>query len=300
MSRRKLPRHLTWLEAFVAAVETGSLEGAAQHLGLARSAVSEHLRALEAAVSDGQPLLERSPGRRLQLTARGQKLYAGAQAPLHQLELRRLRDLASPEPSVKLGLNQTLSELLLPRLVERAASARLRVECALGGAHELVREVQTAQLDLALGFSPLPPHQGVASSVLVRLGFVVLAAPGSALARARHRRMEVRHLRGQRFVDWLRTDPYGGANTARFEAAGITVEEVARVEGMLQLYPCVRAFRACAIAPDLRPLAPFPSDLQVWPLREREKQVVEVVALWPATGLRPEAAQLLEALDLGD
>ena len=48
---RKLPRHLTWLVAFAAAVETGSLEGAAQHLGVARSVVSEHLKALEAQAS---------------------------------------------------------------------------------------------------------------------------------------------------------------------------------------------------------------------------------------------------------
>jgi DNA-binding transcriptional LysR family regulator len=296
VARRKLPRHLTWLDAFVAAVETGSLEGAARHLGVARSVVSEHLRALEEAVTDGQLLLERSPGRRLQLTAQGEKLYAAAQGPLHQLELRRLRDLASPEPSVRLGLNQTLSELLLPRLVERAAAAGLRLECALGGAHELVRDVQTRQRDLALGFSPLPPHQGVSFLSLARLAFVVLAAPGSPLMRRPGPSLSVKDLDRQRFVDWLRTDPYGGANAARFATAGIEVEEVARVEGMLQLYPCLRAYRACAIAPDLRALAPPPADFQVWRLRERRPQAVEVVALWPASGLRPEAALLLEAL----
>src|SRR5438309_2133366 len=102
VARRKLPRHLTWLEAFVAAVETGSLEAAARHLGLVRSVVSEHLRALEEAVAEGQPLLERSPGRRLSLTAQGEKLYAAAHGPLHQLELRRLNDLASPDPSLRL------------------------------------------------------------------------------------------------------------------------------------------------------------------------------------------------------
>ncbi len=86
MPLRKLPRHLIWLESFAAAVDTGSLEGAAEHLGVARSVVSEHIRALEAALGEGEPLLERGPGRRLQLTARGQRLYAGTQTPLHQLD----------------------------------------------------------------------------------------------------------------------------------------------------------------------------------------------------------------------
>src|SRR5262245_13453511 len=83
VGRRKLPRHLTWLEAFVAAVEAGSLEAAAKHLGLVRSVVSEHLRALEDAVTPGHALLERGPGRRLRLTAQGERLYAATNAPLH-------------------------------------------------------------------------------------------------------------------------------------------------------------------------------------------------------------------------
>jgi DNA-binding transcriptional LysR family regulator len=296
VARRKLPRHLTWLEAFVAAVETGSLEGAARYLGLVRSVVSEHLRALEEAVSDGQPLLERSPGRRLSLTAQGEKLYAAAHGPLHQLELRRLKDLASPDPSLRLGMNQTLSELLLTRLADHASGMGLKLECALGGAHFLVREVQARQLDLAIGFTPLPQHQGVGSKSLVHLGFVVLAAKGTRLGRPNARGLEVKELAGQRFVDWLRSDPYGGANAVRFEEAGIGVSEVARVESMRQLYPCLRAYRACAIAPDMRPFEPFPADLEVWRLRERVRQQVEVVALWPASGLRREAGALLDKL----
>jgi DNA-binding transcriptional LysR family regulator len=296
MARRKLARHLTWLEAFTTAVETGSLEGAAQQLGVARSVVSEHLRALEESVTHGRRLLERSPGRRLQLTAQGEKLYAAARAPLGQLELRRLRDIASPEPSLRLGLNQTLSELLLPRLAARAAAVGLRLECALGGARELVREVQNRQLDLAIGFTPLPPHQGVAAESLAKVGFVVLAADSSALARRPRASLAIKDLQGHRFVDWLSSDPYGGANAARFQSADTQVREVARVESMLQLYPCLRAYKACGIAPDMRVFAPFPAGLVVSRLRERPRQTVEIVALWPASGLLPEAAMLVRLL----
>ncbi|HSP80912.1 MAG TPA: LysR family transcriptional regulator, partial [Myxococcaceae bacterium] len=97
-------------------------------------------------------------------------------------------------------------------------------------------------------------------------------------------------------VDWLREDPYGGANSARFAAHAVTVREVARVESILHLFELLRAFRACAITPDLRPMSPFPADLSVWPLREEPPQLVEVVALWPTGGPGPEASLLLQGL----
>lgn len=291
---RKIPRHLTWLEAFAAAVETGSLEGAAQHLGVARSVVSEHLKALEGSLGGGDPLLERGPGKRLRLTARGERLYEAAEGPLHQLNLRRLRDLASPEPSLRLGLNPTLSDFLMAPLAADLAARRIKLEASFGGAFELVRQVQTRQLDLALGFTPLPPHRGVENRTLLRMPFVVLAAadaplPGKA-------RLRVGDLAGAPFVDWLRDDPYGGANSARFAAAGIQVREVARVESFLHLFDVLRAYKACAIAPDLRRLGPFPEDLRVAALVEPEPQAVEVVALYPAEGASPEAGEALKGL----
>ena len=39
---------------------------------------------------------------------------------------------------------------------------------------------------------------------------------------------------------------------------------MARVESFLHLYDLLRAYRACAIAPDLRPLQPFPADVLAW------------------------------------
>ncbi|XXF80411.1 LysR family transcriptional regulator [Myxococcaceae bacterium GXIMD 01537] len=298
MPPRKLPRHLVWLESFAAAVEAGSLEAAAEHLGVARSVVSEHLRSLEESLAGGQPLLERGPGRRLHLTARGERLYAGTQTPLRQLDVKRLRDLASTEASLHLGLNPTLSNALLEGIAGDAVEAGIKLEVSFGGPFELVRQVQTRQLDLAIDFTPLPPHRGVETESLLRMSFVVIAGPGSALAaRGGGRRgFQVEDLEGQDFIDWLRNDPYGGANSARFETHGVAVREVARVESFLHLFELLRAFRACAITPDLRPLRPFPDDLSVWPLREENPQSVDVVALWPTGGASSEAARVLEGL----
>jgi DNA-binding transcriptional LysR family regulator len=293
---RKLQRHLVWLEAFAASVETGSLEAAARHLGVARSVVSEHLKALEETLAGGLPLLERGPGRKLQLSARGARLYASTQGPLHQLDLKHLRDQAALEASLRLGLNPTLSSLLLPELARAAAQAGIKLEASFGGAFDLVRQLQTRQLDLALGFTPLPPHDGVKAESLLRLPFVVLAAPGCTLGEAKTAFLRVRDLQDQPFVDWLRDDPYGGANRARFEAAEVTVREVARAESFLHLFDLLAAYGACAIAPDLRRLSPFPPTLRVWPLKEAKPQAVEVVALGPGGTWLPEAERILAPL----
>ncbi|KFE69163.1 LysR family transcriptional regulator [Hyalangium minutum] len=299
MPPRKLTRHLNWLEAFAAAVEAGSLEGAAEHLGVARSVVSEHIRSLELALGEGEPLLERGPGRRLHLTRRGQRLYAGTQTPLHQLDLKRLRDLSSTEPSLRLGLNHTLSILLLGELATDAARANIKLELGFGDPFELVREVQTGQRDLVINFTPLPPHKGVEAESLTTLPFVVLAGPRTPLAERYSSRtsLHVKDLEGQAFVDWLKDDPYGGANSARFTTHSVTVREVARVESFLHLFDVLRAFdQACAIVPDLRSLRPFPPDLHVWPFQEEQPQTIEVVALWPENMQSTEAKLVLQGL----
>jgi DNA-binding transcriptional LysR family regulator len=297
MPPRKLPRHLVWLESFAAAVESGSLEGAADKLGVARSVISEHLRALEETLAGGEALLERGPGRRIQLTARGEKLYEGTQTPLHQLDLKRLRDLASAESSLRLGLNPTLSQFLLSDIADDVARAHIKLEVTFGGTFELVRQVQTNQLDLAVDFTPLPPHRGIEVESLLHLPFVVLCGPGSVLAsRHRHRSaLHVRDLSEQRFVDWQRDDPYGAANSARFGAHSVSVQEVARVQSFLLLFDLLRAYHACAIAPDLRLLRSFPEDLCVWMLREEAPQSVEVVALQSSASTGSEAARLVLA-----
>ena len=103
---RKLQRHLTWLEAFVAAVETGSLEGAAQHLGVARADDDMHRLTFSIAALVMQmwtqhdvlhavaPRLTRPQA----LSAWAQRLTGYALAMVHS-EAERRRALASPAPS---------------------------------------------------------------------------------------------------------------------------------------------------------------------------------------------------------
>jgi DNA-binding transcriptional LysR family regulator len=295
---RKIPRHLTWLESFLAAVEAGSLDGAAQHLGVSRSVISEHLASLEEVVAGGAPLVERGPGRKLQLTKAGERLYEAVRDPMHALDVRRLKAAASTAASLRLGLNPVLGTLWLGALCTELARAGIALEVSFGGAIELVRKVQARQLDLALGFTPLPSRRGVDARAILDLPFVVLAPSNGAFAAkyGKRRRLEVAHLAGARFVDWLRDDPYGGANAQRFAHASIEVQEVARVESFLHLFPALVAYEAVGIAPDLSRLAPFPSELRAWPLAEDAPQAVSVVAMTPSGGASVEAVRALETL----
>ena len=301
MAYRKLPRPLTWLETFVAIVETGSLEAAAKRMGLARSVVSEHLHALEESLAGGAPLVERGPGKRVRLTSRGERVFSAAVGPVHQLAPERLRFLAAEEPSVRLGIAPTLAERWLSVIAGGLSERAVKLEVAFGNAHDLVRGVEAQELDVALGFSPLPPHRAVEVHPLLVLPFVVIAPVASAVARRLGSRSRVRvdQLGGEAFVDWVHEHPYGGANAARFAGAGVEVRERARVGSYLQLFPVLRAYQAFAIGPDLRPLHAlphdtFPDDMAVWSLREENPQAVDAVALLPRQGARPEARLCLE------
>ncbi len=298
MALRKIPRHLTWLESFLAAVEAGSLDGAAHHLGVSRSVVSEHVASLEEVLAGGASLVERGPGRKLLLTKAGERVYEAVRDPMHALDLRRLKAAASTAASLRLGLNPVLGSLWLGALCTELARSNIALEVSFGGALELVRKVQGRQLDLALGFTPLPSRRGVEAKVLLDLPFVVLAPKTSIFATkfAKRRRLRVEHLEGVRFVDWLRDDPYGAANAQRFSSSEIAVNEVARVESFLHLFPALTAYEAVAIAPDLSRLAPFPGDLRAWALDEDAPQLVSVVAMTPSGGASVEAVRALETV----
>jgi DNA-binding transcriptional LysR family regulator len=101
------------LAAFVAAVETGSVQGAAEALALTQSAATKRIRALERRV--GIALLER--GRfGVRPTGAGQLLYPEARTALDSLAraeavLSRERDQA---PVLALAASHTIGEFLLP------------------------------------------------------------------------------------------------------------------------------------------------------------------------------------------
>jgi len=145
------PDQLRALEAIAA---TGTFDAAAQRLGVTPSAVSQRMRALEAAV--GQVLVRR--GRPATLTGPGQVLVRHARhLALQHAEVLAELDLTSGSaPEITLVITgDALTTWALPVLAEASAWARL----------EIVREDQDHSVDLLRDGTAVAAVTSVAAAV---------------------------------------------------------------------------------------------------------------------------------------
>lgn len=111
------------LAAFVAAVETGTVHGAAEALELTQSAATKRIQALERRT--GVPLFERGPGG-LRLTEAGRVLYPEARQAL--AALRHAADALDTHRAgigreLRITSSQTIGEVLLPGWLTRFREA---------------------------------------------------------------------------------------------------------------------------------------------------------------------------------
>ena len=139
-----------WLKSFVAAVDAGSLSGAAPQLHRSQSAVSMQIMKLESAV--GCRLLVRGP-RQLQLTPQGQLLlgYARRMVDL-QAEAQAALQGEAVSGLVRLGVpDDYASRYLTPvlkRFAPRHGGVEIQLDCEQSTA--LIPRVARGELDLAL------------------------------------------------------------------------------------------------------------------------------------------------------
>lgn len=139
-----------WLKCFVAAVDAGSLSGAAPEIHRSQSAVSMQIKKLETAV--GHPLLLRGP-RQLELTHEGQILlgYARRMLDLHGEALAALQGEAITG-RVRLGVPDDYASRYLTPVLKRFAPRHGGVEIELDceQSTSLIPRVARGDLDLAL------------------------------------------------------------------------------------------------------------------------------------------------------
>jgi len=145
------------LQLLVAVVETGSVTGAAQHLGVTQSAVSHLLDKLRAITGD--PLFVKS-GRGIVATARAEELAAQARGLLRQLQHFAHSgefDPANWQTTFTIAANDFQRDLLLPPL-----AARLRTQApgvVLRVIPSGVPRLETLRADdCQLVISPRPPE----------------------------------------------------------------------------------------------------------------------------------------------
>ncbi|HLH70771.1 MAG TPA: LysR family transcriptional regulator [Candidatus Dormibacteraeota bacterium] len=195
------------LRAYLAVVETGRFTLAAERLHLVQSAVSDAVARLERELQ--VVLLERRrSGARP--TSAGDELARWARL-LVNAEERARREVsrrdAQPSGWLSLGLLPTLVPLVLPPLLRalRAQHPDLGLRVHEGLAPELLEQVRTADLDLAVLFFPTERVGGLEFVEVASRPLSVIVPQGHRLAGRRAVRM--RELEAERWVTYPAHNP---------------------------------------------------------------------------------------------
>ena len=141
---------MDWLKCFVAAVDAGTLSGAAGEVHRSQSAVSMQIRKLEEAL--GHRVLERGP-RSVALTAQGQMLLGYARRILAlQDEVRTALDGEQLSGRMRLGVPDDYAQRYLTPVLKRFASrySSVDIELSCEQSTALIPKVAQGDLDLAL------------------------------------------------------------------------------------------------------------------------------------------------------
>jgi DNA-binding transcriptional LysR family regulator len=189
------PRHLSLrqLEVLKAVAETGSMARAGRRLFMTGPGITQQVQQLEKTL--GMPMFDRL-GRRLQLTAAGERALAAANEVHSRLgilakEMDSLRK--RDDGTLHLGILATATHILPPLLAEfRRRSPGIAVHMAVSSREDLSRRVLDGDVDLALmgRGAETGTEEAAASGRLVREPFasnphVIIAWPGHPLASAR-------------------------------------------------------------------------------------------------------------------
>jgi DNA-binding transcriptional LysR family regulator len=171
------------LQVFAFAAETESLTAAARELGVSQPAVSQSLRELEALI--GARLLERS-GRRMRVTSAG-KAFLG---PVRRA-LAAVRDgvaatsdyRAGQIVPLRVGMGATACIYLIPSVLSlvRSAMPQLRVAISIGNTSDIVRNIESGELDIGLVTLPVPTSPALTSRVVLRDPLLALIPTDMAL-----------------------------------------------------------------------------------------------------------------------
>ncbi|WP_419816166.1 LysR substrate-binding domain-containing protein [Glacieibacterium sp.] len=165
----------TLLRSFVAIIDSGSMQNAAEQVFLTQSALSLQIKRLEELVQ--QPLFGRE-GRRLALTPPGDVLldYARRVLALHDEALAAVSagQFAGP---VRVGMVQDFAETLLTGLLSRFASLHpeSQIFARVAGTAELQTMVERKQLDILLGFAAADDPGAIRTAPMTWYGDIALA-----------------------------------------------------------------------------------------------------------------------------
>jgi DNA-binding transcriptional LysR family regulator len=243
---------LRHLRALLAVRDARSFSRAAASLGYAQSAVSQQIAALERAV--GARLVERPGGPRpVSLTEAGRVLARHAEQVVERMAAARgdLHALAAGEAgTVRIGIFQSAGAQLLPRVLARYRQSWPDVEIELVerlNDRELLDLVAAGELDVTFAVHDEDDPR-LAHRVLVEDPYVVLAPPGTPIARAARARLE--DFEGLDLIAPNVCSCYDRLE-AEWSRRGVTPNLVFRTDDNLTTQRLVGAGLGCSVMPRL-------------------------------------------------
>lgn len=209
----------------VAVAEERNFTRAAERCFVVQSALSHQIKALEREL--GVALFART-NRRVELTAAGEAFLSAARASLDAAE-RAIADAAAAAGEIRgsliIGLIPTATAIDLPAALGEfhRAHPAVRIRLRGGGSDEFMTAIGNGDMDIAvLGLAETTPPRGVASRVLARERLVAVVSAGHALAG--RRRLRLRDLTDERFVDFPEGTPGRMQSDLAFREAGLRRE----------------------------------------------------------------------------
>ncbi|HEY1016872.1 MAG TPA: LysR family transcriptional regulator [Herpetosiphonaceae bacterium] len=207
------------LRMFVAAAHTRNFTRAAEQLDLTQPTVSQQIQTLEREL--GVQLFERL-GRGIELTAAGRALLEPAE---QMLALERAAEHAVRtaaglhERTLHLGVGNTLATYILPDLLQRFGweHPEFEVQIVTGNTDQLLDQVMSGQIELALVGSPLE-HQQMRIVPFLRTELVVIVAPDDPWAERQS--VALADLAGRRMLVREAGSALQAATADLFQAAG--------------------------------------------------------------------------------
>lgn len=197
MEYKDLP-DLKGLASLRAVVELGGVEEAGRALNVGQPAITKRLRALDACY--GVSLMQRE-GRRLELTAAGEKVYAYAKLVLdHQTTLLDdLELLREGQKRLRLEVTFSIGEHLLPALLLKFHEAypEYRIESRMGYTRRIQTHLATSLVDIAL-LEQVPEHPEILVQKWLDDELILVCGPGHPLWGSHS--VSVEDLSGLRYV----------------------------------------------------------------------------------------------------
>lgn len=278
------------LKTFIAIAQTGTFTAAGEAVGLSHSAVSLHVKALEAEL--GVDLIDRSR-RPPVLTDRGLALVDCARRMVDLMdEMAALGSEAGLIGSISAGVvPSAIADLMPPALAKmRELHPKLKVRIHSGLSGELAALVRSGELDVAISTAPERALDGVEVRTIV-------AEPLYVIAPADQPEMPVEQLLSSLPFIWFSRKTWAGQQIERLMLnEGIVVREDMEVDSLVAITSLVSHGLGVSVVPHHPRAPPLPPGIRRLPFGDPQHTRRLALLERPKNPKRPLADALLAAL----